>query len=32
MAELGNNTGVPKLMKAYYELKHLNHLDNVFIT
>ena len=24
--------GVLELMKTYYELKHLSHLDNVFIT
>ena len=29
---LGNNKGILELMKTYYELKHLSHLDNVFIT
>ena len=29
---LGNNKGVLELLKTYYELKHLSHLDNVFIT
>ena len=29
---LGNNKGVLELMKTYDELKHLSHLDNVFIT
>ena len=28
---LGNNKGVLELMKTYYELKHLSHLDNVYI-
>ena len=27
-----NNKGVLELMKTYYELKHLSHLDNLFIT
>ena len=28
---LGNNKGVLELMKTYCELKHLSHLDNVYI-
>ena len=29
---LGNNIAILELMKTYYDLKHLSHLDNVFIT
>ena len=28
---LGNNKSLLWLMKTFYELKHLSHLDNVFI-
>ena len=32
MYHLGNYKGVLELMKAYYELKQLSKVDNLFIT